>query len=121
MDSKTAVPQPKKENIYRNESDIQHSHHVGRSDARAVEPTPRPERRGRNPSDEQTSKSLTKGTNAERMRKLTFIFMMMLTMGVMSCGNGGKAVVGDADSLANDTVLTDTVDTIEVADSIVTE
>ncbi len=55
------------------------------------------------------------------MRKLTFIFMMMLTMGVMSCGNGGKAVVGDADSLANDTVLTDTVDTIEVADSIVTE
>lgn len=55
------------------------------------------------------------------MRKLTFIFMMMLTMGVMSCGNGDKAVVGDADSLVNDTVLTDTVDTIEVADSIVTE
>lgn len=55
------------------------------------------------------------------MRKLTFIFMMMLTVGVMSCGNGSNAVVGDADSLTNDTVLTDTVDTLDVVDSIVTE
>lgn len=121
MDSKTAVLPPKKENIYRNESDIQHYHHVGRSDTRAVESTPRPKRRECDPSDEQTSKSLTKGTNAERMRKLTFIFMMMLTVGVMSCGNGSNAVVGDADSLTNDTVLTDTVDTLDVVDSIVTE